>query len=129
LTDPSNSAASAAISSRRFCDRCSSASRRALHFLNLENVAPENLDGLDHPSDFIGAIGVIQADGGVAGRQPLHAIGDRCDRLDDRSGNESHGGDADQKACDQPDAEREHLATGGKQQGFDDRIRFRHKRI
>jgi len=84
---------------------------------------------LNHPSDFIGAIGVIQADGRVAVGQPLHGIGDRCNRLDDRSGNESDRGDADQKAGDQPDAEREHLATGGKQQGFDDRIRFRHKRI
>ena len=70
---------------------------RELHSLNLENVVPENLDSHDHPPDFIGAIRVIQADRGVAGRQPLHGIGDRCDRLDDRSGNESHGGDTNQK--------------------------------
>src|SRR5690348_10775625 len=55
-----------------------------MHQLNLEDVAPENLDCFYHPSDFVGAIRVIEADGGVAGRQPLHGIGDRCDRLDDR---------------------------------------------
>jgi hypothetical protein len=27
-----------------------------LHGLNFENVAPENLDCLDHPSDFVGAL-------------------------------------------------------------------------
>jgi hypothetical protein len=39
-----------------------------LHCLDLESVAPKNLDCLDHPSDFVGAIGVIQADRSIAGR-------------------------------------------------------------
>jgi hypothetical protein len=40
--------------------------------LDLERIVPENLDGLDHALNFVAAIGVIEADGGVAGRESLH---------------------------------------------------------
>src|SRR5580704_5208543 len=64
-------------------------------------------------TDFVAAIAVVQFHFRITGRELLHDMRDRRDRLDDRSGNESNHCNAEDDAGDQTNGKRQRFGPRG----------------